>query len=141
MFWRNCPSSGSKNELSTKPVAYSLTLKMEATYSSGISVDFQQTTLHCIPEDEAIHEEICLKALLFPNVSFKKIHHNTASEAWCQLVETMPCPYKHHNLWERNRVILPNIKVNLRTDYIFARCKSRCVITGKSMLYCNLFRM
>jgi hypothetical protein len=40
-------------------LAYSLTLKMEATCSSGTSVDFQQTTPHYIPEDTIFHSHCC----------------------------------------------------------------------------------
>jgi hypothetical protein len=35
-------------------LAYSLTLKMEAIYSSEMSVDFQWTTQHYIPEDSTL---------------------------------------------------------------------------------------
>jgi hypothetical protein len=35
--------------------AYSSTLKMEATYSSETSVDFQWTTLRYVPEDRTLH--------------------------------------------------------------------------------------
>jgi hypothetical protein len=40
-------------------LAYSSTLKMEATYSFEMSVDFQWTTLHYIPEDSTIHNYCC----------------------------------------------------------------------------------
>jgi hypothetical protein len=63
MFHRNTlpPSSGSKNKPSrallatcfmlVSCLAYYLTLKIEVTYSSKTSVDFQWTTQHYIPED------------------------------------------------------------------------------------------
>jgi hypothetical protein len=35
-------------------LAYSSTVKMEVAYSSKTSVDFQQTTLHYIPEDRTL---------------------------------------------------------------------------------------
>jgi hypothetical protein len=38
-------------------LAYSSTLKMEAKYSSYISVDFQQSTWRYISEDRAVHGE------------------------------------------------------------------------------------
>jgi hypothetical protein len=40
-------------------LAYSSTLKMEATCSSETSVDFQQATLHYIPEDRTLHTHLC----------------------------------------------------------------------------------
>jgi hypothetical protein len=64
MFWRkiSLPSSASKNKLSKKPVrkklasssAYSSTLKMEVTCSAKMSVDFQGTMRHFIPEDRTL---------------------------------------------------------------------------------------
>lgn len=36
-------------------MGYSPTLKMEATYSSETSVDFQQATWYYIPEDRTVH--------------------------------------------------------------------------------------
>jgi hypothetical protein len=36
-------------------LAYSFTLKMEVSYSSETSVDFQRTIRHCIPEDRTLH--------------------------------------------------------------------------------------
>jgi hypothetical protein len=76
-FRRNMspPSSESKNKLSRKQsrsitalfvssimlvtyLSYSSTLKMEGTYSSETSVEFQRTTWHYIPEDRTILERI-----------------------------------------------------------------------------------
>jgi hypothetical protein len=42
-------------------LAYSLTLKMEATCSSETSVDFQRTTGHYIPKDRTLHNPCCEK--------------------------------------------------------------------------------
>jgi hypothetical protein len=42
-------------------LAYSLTLKMEATSSSETLVDLQQTALHYIPEDRKKFLLICLQ--------------------------------------------------------------------------------
>jgi hypothetical protein len=39
--------------------AYSLTLEMEATYSSETSVDFQRNTQPYIPEDRTLHDHRC----------------------------------------------------------------------------------
>jgi hypothetical protein len=39
-------------------LAYSLTLKMEATCSSKTSVDFQQTAWHYIPEDRTLYKNV-----------------------------------------------------------------------------------
>jgi hypothetical protein len=36
-------------------LAYSSTLQMEATYTSGTSVDFQRTTRRHIPVDRSLH--------------------------------------------------------------------------------------
>jgi hypothetical protein len=41
-------------------LAYSSTLKMEATCSSELSVDFQRTTRHYIPEDGILHKFITI---------------------------------------------------------------------------------
>jgi hypothetical protein len=38
-------------------MTYSLTMKMEATYSSKTVVDFQQTSWHYIPEDRMLHTQ------------------------------------------------------------------------------------
>jgi hypothetical protein len=38
---------------------YSAILKMEAMCSSEMSVDFQQTTWHYIPEDSTLHNDCC----------------------------------------------------------------------------------
>jgi hypothetical protein len=40
-------------------LAYSLTLKMEATCSSKMSVDFEWTTQRYIPEDRTLHNHCC----------------------------------------------------------------------------------
>jgi hypothetical protein len=40
-------------------LAYTSTLKMEATYSSEMSVDFQQTTQPYNPEDRTLHIHRC----------------------------------------------------------------------------------
>jgi hypothetical protein len=40
-------------------LAYLTTLKMEATCSSEISVDFQQTTRRYIPEARTLHNDLC----------------------------------------------------------------------------------
>jgi hypothetical protein len=37
--------------------AYSLALKMEVTWSSETSADYQQTTRHYIPEDRILYKE------------------------------------------------------------------------------------
>jgi hypothetical protein len=68
-IWMNMspPPSGSKNKPHKKPawskqqalMAYSLTLKMEATCSSKTSVDFQWTILHYIPEDRTLDNHSC----------------------------------------------------------------------------------
>jgi hypothetical protein len=41
-------------------LAYSSTLKMEATCSSEMSVDFQWATQHYIPEDRTLHDHDCV---------------------------------------------------------------------------------
>jgi hypothetical protein len=57
--------SGARNqrESSWQPealgLAYSSTLKMEATFSCEKSVDFQRTTRHYIPEDRTLHNHRC----------------------------------------------------------------------------------
>jgi hypothetical protein len=40
-------------------LTYSPTLKMEATFSSKTSVDFQRTTRRYIPEDSTLHDQSC----------------------------------------------------------------------------------
>jgi hypothetical protein len=40
-------------------LAYPSTLKMEAKFSSEMSVDFQQTTRYHIPEDSILHNYRC----------------------------------------------------------------------------------
>jgi hypothetical protein len=40
-------------------LAYSVTVKMGATYSSEMSVDFQRTTWRYIPEDRTLHNHRC----------------------------------------------------------------------------------
>jgi hypothetical protein len=50
------PKAGSPAFRLVSCVAYSSTLKMEATCSSETSVDFQQTTQCYIPEDRALHD-------------------------------------------------------------------------------------
>jgi hypothetical protein len=40
-------------------LVYSSTLKMEATFSSETSVDFQRTTRHYIPEESTLHNPVC----------------------------------------------------------------------------------
>jgi hypothetical protein len=47
--------------------AYSVTLKMEAIYSSETSVYFQRTTWCYIPEDRTLHNHSCenLKSYIF----------------------------------------------------------------------------
>jgi hypothetical protein len=40
-------------------LAYNLTLKMNAKYSSEMSVEFQQTTWRYIPEDRTLHNHRC----------------------------------------------------------------------------------
>jgi hypothetical protein len=39
-------------------LTYSMTLKMEATYSSKTSVDSEQTTQHYAPEDMTHHKQL-----------------------------------------------------------------------------------
>jgi hypothetical protein len=85
VFWDITPCSSSKvnrrfggNQRSLLPFftlvscsAYSLTLKMEETYSSETSVDFQLTTRRYIPEDSALHNHRCenLKSYILGNHS------------------------------------------------------------------------
>jgi hypothetical protein len=45
-------------------LAYSVTLKMEATCSSKTLVDFQRTTWHYIPEDRTLGWVLCV--MCFP---------------------------------------------------------------------------
>jgi hypothetical protein len=45
-------------------LAYSYTLKMEAAYSSGTSVDFQRTTWRYIPEDSNLNMNCVFVGLL-----------------------------------------------------------------------------
>jgi hypothetical protein len=55
--WKNKPRKKqplSFGLLSASCRAYSLTLMMEATWSSETSVEFQLTALHCIPEKRNI---------------------------------------------------------------------------------------
>jgi hypothetical protein len=40
-------------------LSYSLTQKMEVTCSSEISVAFQRTTRHYLPEDRTLHNHCC----------------------------------------------------------------------------------
>jgi hypothetical protein len=40
-------------------LAYSSVLKMDATYSSEMSVDFQRNTRRCIPENRTLHNHCC----------------------------------------------------------------------------------
>jgi hypothetical protein len=53
------PFSGSKNKLNKKPA-----VKMEATYSSETSIDFQRITRFYIPQDRTLHSSICLEGML-----------------------------------------------------------------------------
>jgi hypothetical protein len=46
-------------------LAYSSTLKMEATCSSETSVDFQRTTRRYIPEDKTLHNHRCENLKLY----------------------------------------------------------------------------
>jgi hypothetical protein len=71
------PSSGSKNKPIKKPAwkqvenrvssAYFLALKMGATCSSEMLVDFQRTTQREIPENRTLHNHCCekLKSYIF----------------------------------------------------------------------------
>jgi hypothetical protein len=43
-------------------LAYYSTLKVEATCSSKMSVDFQQAAQHYIPEDKILHTVYCLNS-------------------------------------------------------------------------------
>jgi hypothetical protein len=80
---RNQSEAGSKQSS-----AYSLTLKMEATYSSETSDDFQWTTWHYIPEDKTLHNHCC-KNLRSYKVTFvlffftlKILWHDRKSKSW-----------------------------------------------------------
>jgi hypothetical protein len=42
-------------------IIYTSTLKMEATYPSETSIDFQRTTLRYISEDRTLHNHRCEK--------------------------------------------------------------------------------
>jgi hypothetical protein len=63
--------------------AYSPTLKMEATYSSGGSIDFHRTTRPYIPEDKIVHSTAVRISdpkeiwLLYSTVRFETIQWNT----------------------------------------------------------------
>lgn len=41
-------------------LAYSFTVEVEATYSWKMSVDFQFTMQHCIPQDRTLHKHCCM---------------------------------------------------------------------------------
>jgi hypothetical protein len=48
-------------------LAYSLILKIEAVFSSKVSVDFQRPTWHYIPKDRTLHEKLCTYFFLETN--------------------------------------------------------------------------
>jgi hypothetical protein len=50
-----CPSDANVVCSLVSSLAYSSTLKMEATYSSEISVDFHRTARHYVPGDRTLH--------------------------------------------------------------------------------------
>jgi hypothetical protein len=62
---QGCRVSQARNqhETGSKQLAYSSPLEMEATCSSKISVDFQQTTQCYIPEDRTLHMKLQLKIM------------------------------------------------------------------------------
>jgi hypothetical protein len=83
IFWDITPCSPSKvNDVWEEYVAsachvshwllalFFQTLKMEATYSSETSVDFQWTTQHYIPKDRVLHNKELLAKTMFFNMSF-----------------------------------------------------------------------
>jgi hypothetical protein len=66
-------------------LAYSSTPKMDATYSSDISIDFQWTTCHYIPENTTLQFSHCLKNddnLCFRNNYDVKLATGDMSKAW-----------------------------------------------------------
>jgi hypothetical protein len=55
-------------------LAYSSTLKMEATCSSKMSVHFQWTTRQHIPEDSTLHENLFSSSQIDRQSDFNKCH-------------------------------------------------------------------
>jgi hypothetical protein len=53
-------------------LAYSSTLKMEATCSCETSVDFQRTTLRYIPEDRTLYNHCCENLKFYITLCFIK---------------------------------------------------------------------
>jgi hypothetical protein len=62
-------------------LTYFLTLKMEVTYSSKTSVDFQQTTQLCMADDGTLHNHSCEK--LKPHVIFSGLFQTLLSGSDC----------------------------------------------------------
>jgi hypothetical protein len=54
-------------------LAYSSTLKMEATFSSGTSVDFQQAVRCYIPDDKTVHWIVTLNKARRDEVTERKV--------------------------------------------------------------------
>jgi hypothetical protein len=54
-------------------VAYSPTLKMEVTYSSETSLDFQWITWRYISEERNLHNHRCEKLKSYPGIYLEKL--------------------------------------------------------------------
>jgi hypothetical protein len=58
-------------------LAFLFELKMEATYSSEASVDFQRTTRRYIPEDRTLHDHRCKNITFYLELDFSKNYTQT----------------------------------------------------------------
>jgi hypothetical protein len=86
---------------------------MEAANTSETSVNFYQTTQHSNPEDNHLHEEICLRVVLF-QMSCSK--YPTQYQLYDRPHTILLEPSLIDVITITHSFILKNIKVNLRTD-------------------------
>jgi hypothetical protein len=92
-------------------LAYSLALKIEATYSCETSVLLQRTTRRCIPEDRTVHNHHCENLILtdlheLSSLSFSCILWHTTYDKSIKIYHDCPiplyCSYSHSHFTLRS---------------------------------------